>query len=210
MLRNWLKAYAAATASVASYQTILGAATPGEADKPARDTTLNYRNTLELMWTLDDVEAWLPLGGTFGNVGKTSKHYIVDPAITAVLMDVTRDTLVMGEDMPLLLSRGKTVLGRLFEALLAQSLHTYSAACGAQLRHFRTSTGNHEVDFIIEKGRNIVALEVKVSPEISDKDVRHLKWFAETFSQYRVVLGGEYAYTRKDGVHVIPASLLGV
>jgi uncharacterized protein len=43
-LRGWLAAYAAATATNASYSTILDAATPGETDKPAKTTAMVYRD----------------------------------------------------------------------------------------------------------------------------------------------------------------------
>ncbi len=42
-LRAWLTAYAAATATTASYNAILDAATPGDTDKPAKTTTAAYR-----------------------------------------------------------------------------------------------------------------------------------------------------------------------
>lgn len=45
-LMNWLAAYAAASSTTASYQDILDAATPGEANKPAKTTTMVYREKL--------------------------------------------------------------------------------------------------------------------------------------------------------------------
>ena len=40
VMLDWLRAYAAATASTASYTEILDAATAGQSDKPARSTTM--------------------------------------------------------------------------------------------------------------------------------------------------------------------------
>lgn len=42
-LLRWMNAYAAATASTASWETIRDAATGGEGQKPAKTTTLPYR-----------------------------------------------------------------------------------------------------------------------------------------------------------------------
>ena len=42
----WLRAYAAATATTASYSHILDAATPGQSDKPARSTSIASAETL--------------------------------------------------------------------------------------------------------------------------------------------------------------------
>lgn len=59
-LRAWLAAYAAATSTDAGYATVLDAATPGEGDKPARQTADVYREHLTRLFVLDPVEAWIP------------------------------------------------------------------------------------------------------------------------------------------------------
>ena len=59
-LRRWLTAYAAATATTASYERIRDAATSGVGDKPARTTTGPYVEVLERLWILDRVDAWSP------------------------------------------------------------------------------------------------------------------------------------------------------
>src|SRR5581483_5481443 len=59
-LRRWLTAYAAACSTCATYEAIRDAATGGEAEKPARTTTLPYRDALERLWILEPVPAWLP------------------------------------------------------------------------------------------------------------------------------------------------------
>lgn len=45
-LMCWLVAYAAATSTTASYETILAAATPAEGSKPSKVTALGYRDAL--------------------------------------------------------------------------------------------------------------------------------------------------------------------
>jgi predicted AAA+ superfamily ATPase len=213
VLRNWLRAYAAATAGTASYQAILDAATPGEQSKPAKNTTLVYRDTLESLWLIDKVEPWLPGGTSFKYLGKTPKHFLADPALSARLLDITPDRLLQGTGMAPLGSPEKTITGCLFEALTALSLKTYTLACNARLRHFRTSSGDHEVDFIIEKGKTIIAIEVKIAQTITGAELRHLHWLENQFTEYQVIKvvvnSGPNAYTRKDGVHIVPLALLG-
>ncbi len=65
---KWLRAYAAATATTASYAQILDAATPGQPDKPARSTSISYR----------DVLTWLVVVGPGAGVGAVGE--LVDPA----------------------------------------------------------------------------------------------------------------------------------
>jgi predicted AAA+ superfamily ATPase len=213
VLRNWLRAYAAATAGTASYQAILDAATPGEHSKPAKNTTLVYRDTLESLWLIDKVEPWLPGGTSFKYLGKTPKHFLADPALSARLLDITPDRLLQGTGLEPLGSQEKTITGCLFEALTALSLKIYALACNARLRHFRTSSGDHEVDFIIEKGKTIIAIEVKIAPTITGAELRHLYWLENQFTEYHVIKmvinSGPNAYTRKDGIHIVPLALLG-
>lgn len=83
----WLRAYAAATASTASYSRILDAATPGQAGKPARSTSISYRDVLTQLWLLDPVPAWAPTGHPLTRLGQVPKHHLADPALSARLLD---------------------------------------------------------------------------------------------------------------------------
>jgi hypothetical protein len=77
----WLRAYAAATASTASYSALLAAATPGQADKPARSTSIAYRDVLTQLWLLDPVPTWAPLGSSLTRLGQAPQQHLADPAL---------------------------------------------------------------------------------------------------------------------------------
>jgi predicted AAA+ superfamily ATPase len=101
----------------------------------------------------------------------------------------------------------------LFESLVALRLQTYATVNDVELKHFRTGKGDHEIDFIIEGDHAIVALEAKLSAGVDDSDVKHLNWLANKDLGKplvrAVINSGDFAYTRADGTHVIPAALLG-
>lgn len=212
-LRAWLAAYASATASTATYATILDAATPGLPDKPSRVTTMTYRDVLAQLWLLDEVPAWFPLGQEFARLGSAPKHFLADPALAARLLGIDEDGLLNAARTRVLGPQEGTVLGRLFEALVAMSLQTYAQACEAVLSHLRTRNGDHEVDFIVQRGRELVAIEVKLATSVTDSDVAHLLWLNERLggqlSDMVVVYSGTRAFRRQDGVLVTPAALLG-
>lgn len=216
-LRSWLRAYAAAAATTVSYAKILNAATPGDADKPAKTTTLAYRNILESLWLLDSVPAWLPSDDRLGRLGQAPKHFVADPALAATLLDIEADDLLDGgaEADPVVRAVGAqgTLLGRLFEQLVGMSLHSYAQSAEARLFHLRTRGGDHEVDFLVERKRRVVAFETKLSPIVRDEDVKHLLWLKERIGarlvDAAVITTGPEAYRRKDGIAVIPAALLG-
>ena len=80
-LRRWLRAYAAASSQTASYEAIRDAATSGEGQKPARSTTIPYRDVLERLWVLDPVAAWLPTRSHLRRLAAARRqHQLVDPA----------------------------------------------------------------------------------------------------------------------------------
>lgn len=211
-LRSWMSAYAAATATTTSYAKILDMATPGFAEKPAKATTLTYRDVLSQLWLLDPVEPWQPRNA-FTRFGATPKHFLADPALSARLLGLDEQRLLSAQGNEIG-SNGKTRLGSLFEALVALSLRTYAQATEATVSHFRTSKGDHEVDFIVHSGNGAtVAFEVKLDRTVDDRDVRHLLWLRERMggelTDASVIYTGQHAYRRADGIAVIPLALLG-
>lgn len=213
LLRAWMRAYAAATGTTASYTTILDAATAGESDKPARTTTSAWRDALASLWMLDPVEPWLPSGSPFKRLARTPKHYLADPALAIRLLDLSREQLERGSNLEPLGPQVGTITGHLFESLVALSLHTYAEVNRAQLRTFRSEGGEREIDFIVEKHNAVVAIEVKMAPTATSHDVRHLNWLRSQLGERLVaavvITTGQHVYRRKDGVLVVPAALLG-
>ncbi len=213
-LRAWLAAYAAATATTASYNTILDAAMPGDGDKPAKETTRAYRDVLSQLWLLDPVPAWIPGRSSFSRLAGTPKHHLADPAFAARLLGADSSSLlddsVGGPPVP----RDGVLLGALFESLVTLSVRVYAQAAEATVHHLRTRNGDHEVDLIVRRadGR-VVAFEVKLSGSVDDRDTAHLRWLRDRLGSdlldAAVITTGPEAYRRQDGVAVIPAALLG-
>lgn len=213
VLRAWMAAYAAATSSTAAYSTILDAATAGDDDKPAKTTTIAYRDVLTQLWLLDPLPAWSPGGDAFSRLGSTPKHHLADPAIAARLLGISVDSLLDGSAASPLVRPG-SMLGALFESLVTLSTRVYAQAAEAEVSHLRTRDGDHEVDLIVHRAdRRAVAIEVKLAGGVDDRDVRHLRWLAgrlgDDLLDAVVVTTGRYAYRRRDGIAVVPAALLG-
>jgi uncharacterized protein len=212
-LRRWMRAYAAASSTTASFETIRDAATAGHGAKPAKTTTLPYRDVLERLWVLDPVEAWLPTRNRIARLSSPPKHQLADPALAARLIGVDAEALLEGRDVGPPVPRDGTLLGALFESLVTLSIHTYAQAAGASLKHLRTAGGEREIDLIVERddGR-VVAIEVKLARNVKDSDTTHLHWLADRIGDElldaAIVTTGTDAYRRPDGIAVIPAALL--
>lgn len=212
-LRAWLTAYAAATATTSSYNTILDAATPGEGDKPAKTTVIAYRDVLTQLWLLDPIPGWSPSRSALTRLQQAPKHHLADPALAARLLGATRDSLLAGDRVPLL-PRDGTLLGALFESLVALTVRAAAQNAEASTWHLRTGNGDHEVDFILERAdHKVVAIEVKLAGTISDSDTVHLSWLADRLGpdllDSVIVTTGQHAYRRTDGIAVVPLALLG-
>jgi predicted AAA+ superfamily ATPase len=187
---------------------------PDETDKPAKTTTIAYRDVLAQLWLLDPVEAWSPAGSGLGRLAVAPKHQLADPALAARLL---------GADVPALLDnavatppvpRPGSLLGALFEALVTLSVRVYAQAAEAHVSHLRTRKGDHEVDLLVSRAdRRVVALEVKLARTVEDRDVLHLRWLRERLGENlldaAVITTGQHAYRRPDGIAVVPAALLG-
>lgn len=211
-LLRWLRAYAAATSTTAKYNEILDAATPGESDKPAKTTTIAFRDVLSRLWLLDPTPAWMPVGSVLTRLGQAPKHHLADPALAARLLDLDEESLLRGVrvDRP----GGGSILGALFESLVALGVNVAASNTEATVYHLRDRNGLHEVDLIVQgRGGRLVAIEVKLSATVDDHDVRHLRWLhdklGDRVADMVVVTTGRYAYRRPDGVAVVPAALLG-
>lgn len=212
-LRRWLAAYAAATSTSASYEKIRDAATAGESQKPAKTTTIPYREALERMWVVEPLEAWAPTHSHLSRLVYAPKHHLADPALAARLVGIGRQALLSGQG-PSAVPRDGTFLGALFESLATLSVRVFAQAADARVCHFRTKGGEREVDLIIERDdRHVVAIEVKLSATCEDDDVKHLKWLQQRLGDQLldavVVTTGQQAYRRDDGIGVVPLALLG-
>jgi predicted AAA+ superfamily ATPase len=210
---SWLRAYAAATSSTAAYEHILNAAaTAGQADKLSRSTGVAYRDILADLWLLDPVPAWAPRGNPASRFAKAPKHQLADPALAARLMGFGIDALIDGQGKPLG-PQGGTMLGRLFEALATLCVRVAASAAEASVSHLRTRDGDHEVDLLVERPDGMcLPMEVKLAAAVSDRDGRHLRWFRERYPDLTadliIINTGPHAYRRRDGIGVVPLSLL--
>lgn len=212
-VRAWLMAYGAATATDTTYTKILDAATAGDENKPTRATVANYRDHLLRLFVLDPLPAWIPVFNPLKRLTQSPKHHLVDPALAARLVGVGTEGLLRGEGQRINEATG-TWLGALFESLVVQSVRVYAEARSGRVGHLRTKDTAREIDVVVEsESRKVVAIEVKLSETVSDRDVRHLNWLHEEIGDRLadkvVITTGKFAYRRPDGVAVVPLALLG-
>jgi uncharacterized protein len=213
-LRRWMAAYAAASSTNASFETLRDAASGGHDQKPSKKATQAYRDALARVWVLDEVPAWIPSGNRLRELAHAPKHQLADPALAAQLLGVQGSTLLAGRSSGPPVPRDGTLLGALFESLATLSVRVYAAHGEARVKHLRTARGRQEVDLIVERADGgVVAIEVKLSRTVSSEDVKHLRWLERKLGDrvldQVVITTGPQAYRDQDGIAVIPLALLG-
>ena len=213
-LRRWMAAYAAASSTTATFETIRDAASAGHERKPSKNATQGYRDALTRVWMLDEVPAWIPSNNRLRELGQAPKHQFADPALAAQLLGVQASTLLAGQSSGPAVVRDGTLLGALFESLVTLSVRVYAARSEAQVRHLRTARGRQEVDLIVERADgSVVAIEVKLARSVCSDDAKHLTWLKRKLGDrvldQVIITTGPKAYRREDGIAVVPLALLG-
>ena len=212
-LRRWLTAYAAATSTATSFSVVRRAAVSGSGEPPSPPTAAVYQRAIEQLWLIEALPAWLPTRNRLRRLASASKHHLADPALALRCLGLDETGLLEGRTTDHAIPRDGSLLGAMFESLVALSVRVYAQANRARVSHLRTHSGEHEVDLIVGRGDGrVVAIEVKLSTTVRDRDVRHLAWLAERVGDElldaAVITTGKEAYRRRDGIAVIPAALL--
>ena len=139
----------------------------------ARDAKLNaatagrYLDLLETSFVIRRLPPFLK--NRSSRLIKSPKLYFTDSGLAAHLGGVT--DLAPGRD--------EVLRGALFETFMAQNLAALLEAHlpDARLAYWHEQ-GRHEVDFVIEAGRQVVAIEVKAATRWSESDLSGLRAFA--------------------------------
>ena len=206
-----LKAYSRNISTIASYETIIKDV-HGSFPDLANSTFYSYVEALSKLFVISDVPAWSPNIRSKGAIRATPKKEFIDPSIAVASLGLNPESLIF--DL-------KT-FGFIFETLCFRDLKVYTSPVNGQVSYYRDKTGL-EADCIlhlengdyaliefklgkkeIEKAaKNLIKLNKLIDEKIIENDlkIKKPKFLA-------VITGGEFAYTRNDGVKIIPIGVL--
>ncbi|RLB56136.1 MAG: hypothetical protein DRJ42_04195 [Deltaproteobacteria bacterium] len=203
-LRRFLEAYAALSAHPVPMTRIVARATASADATLARATADNYAVAVERLMVTDDVRAWSTHMRSRARLTRVPKRHLADPSLACALMRATPERLL--DDLE--------SFGYLFESLVTRDLRVYAEANDADVYHYREHGGELEVDLIVEARDGAwIGVEVKLGEGYIDDAARNLRLLADTRikrppAALMVITTGEYAYTREDGVSVVPLAAL--
>ncbi len=203
-----LRSLARNTASQARITTLAREAAT-DATSLEQGTATAYLRALERLMVIEPLTSWSPVLRSKARLRQAVTHHFVDPALPASLLGAGVDEL----------RRDMKTFGFLFESLAIRDLRVYAEAAGAGVHHYRDSN-DLEVDAIVDGGfGRWGAFEIKLAGTASvlDKAAANLLSFTKVVdtqscgqpSVLAVITAQGQAYTRPDGVAVIPLASLG-
>ena len=170
------------------------------------DTVTTYLEILKRLFIIHDQPSFQPRLRSTKRLLRSPKRHFVDPSLAVAALGATGQMLL--EDLE--------TFGFIFEALCEHDLRIYASAHGGNLFHYRDGKGN-EIDAIIElpDGR-WGAFEIKLGTHQIDAAAAHLRTIAASLGKagatpsFLCVISGmaAMAYTRDDGVRVVPITAL--
>lgn len=170
------------------------------------NTVYTYLQALQNICITEDLSAWSPYLRSKTAIRTSDVRHLCDPALAAYFLDAGPDDL----------THDPKTFGLLFESLAIRDLRVYAQTMNGHVCHYHDGTGL-EVDAIVHlpEGR-WGAIEVKLNDNWADKGAENLKKLRDRIDLDRmkapsflaVVTADGAAYTREDGVHVIPLSCL--
>lgn len=208
-----LRSYARNISTLAKKTNILTDVIASENISISMDTFDDYISALEKLFVIQDIDAWCPAIRSKSAIRSAPKRSFTDPSIAVAAMNVNAEGLE---------TQLKT-FGFIFEQMCARDLRAYTADFGSHLSYYRDRYGL-ESDLVLHLSDGRYALiECKLGSSEIDDGAKHLLEIRRLVQEYNktesqvalrepdlliVLTGGKMAYTRSDGVKVIPLACL--
>lgn len=212
LARLILRSYARNLCTLAKKSAMLNDV-KAEMETIAQSTFDEYVDALSRLYVIEDIDAWCPAIRSASAIRSGKKRCFIDPSIAVAAMGASPKSLEL--DL--------RTFGFVFECMCIRDLRVYSQAMGGRVSYYRDRYGL-ESDIVLHLDDHRYALiECKLGSRDIDEGAKHLlemqnlireKNKTETQMPLRepdlliVLTGGEFAYTREDGVKVIPLGCL--
>lgn len=172
----------------------------------------SYLNALERLYVIQNIPAWSPNIRSANTIRKSCKKEFIDPSIAVASLNLTPEKLLKDFE----------TFGFIFENLCIRDLLVYSSSVNGEILYYRDDSGLESDCVIYLNDGRYALIEFKLGNSEIDKGAKNLlklkkliktsvknkKIDLEEPSFLAVITGGEIAYTRSDGVKVIPIGCL--
>ena len=170
------------------------------------ETIAEYLDVLERLMIVEQLPAWNTHIRSADTLRKSPKRHFVDPSLAIGALGLSMGKLLADLNY----------VGFLFESLVVRDLRIYADMHDGKVFHYRDSR-NLEIDAVVEyPGNTWAAFEVKMGFGSQDEAAENLLTFAKKINQERmgkpaaltIITANGFACRRKDGVNVVPLSVL--
>lgn len=211
--RQIMRSYARNISTLAKKKNILADVTASDNINVSIDTFEDYVRALERLFVIQDIDAWCPAIRSKTALRSAPKRSFTDPSIAVAAMNINADALE---------TQLKT-FGFIFEQMCIRDIRAYTTDIDNYISYYRDRYGL-EADLVLHLADGRYALiECKLGSRDIEEGAKHLLEIKRLVREYNkaekqvplrepdlliVLTGGTMAYTRPDGVKVIPLACL--
>lgn len=203
-----MKSYARLQGSQASANVIAQDIQSLSAETVSSKTIENYLNALRKIFVVEDMKAWNPRLRSKTAVRTSGTRYLTDPSMAAAALGIGPQDLM--NDL--------NTFGLLFETLCVRDLRVYADCIDGTIYHYRDKD-ELECDAVVHlRNGKYGLIEIKLGGDQAISEAAsNLKKLAAKIDttalkqpSFMMVLTavGKFAYTRQDGVCVVPIACL--
>jgi len=208
-----LRSYARNISTLAKKTTLLGDVTSSGEVSCSMDTFDDYVGALSKLFVIQDIDAWCPAIRSKTAIRSGVKRNFCDPSIAVALLGMSPESLMV---------RLKT-FGFIFEQMCIRDLKAYTADVNSHVSYYHDRYGlEADVVLHLEDGRYAL-IECKLGSREIEEGASHLTELKRLIIEHNeqekqvpipepnlliILTGGKMAYTRPDGVKVIPLACL--
>lgn len=205
-VRLLLRSIARNNSTLAKDQTIIDDMNANFMDI-TRPTYYSYVDALKRLFVLEDQRGWSPNIKSKSAIRSGNKKVFMDPSIAVAALHANPES--MEKDL-------KT-FGFVFENLCIRDLNIYTSSHGGKVSYYHDKS-DLEIDCVVHlKDGRYALIECKLGSKGIEDGAKNLLKINELIEKndklekpsfLAVLTGGKYAYTRPDGVKIIPIGCL--
>ncbi len=208
-----LWSYARNISTVAKKSSLLADIIASDSLTCSQDTFDDYLNALTRLFVVQDIDAWCPSIRSKAAIRSTPKRCFIDPSIAVAALGAT----------PRMLQEQLKTFGFIFEQMCIRDLKAYTMKNNGSCAFYRDRYGLEADGVLRLDDERYALLEFKLGSREIEDGASHLLKLASLIREYNqtekqvplrepdllmVITGGKIAYTRPDGVKIIPLACL--
>ena len=207
-VRYLIQSLARNVSTIADIATFIKDIGINENDDISRPTVNDYLDALSRLMIIEKQPAWNTHVRSSAKIRKSPKRHLADVSLAVAALGL--DSNALFADL--------NYAGFVFESQVIHDLQVYASRIGGEVYYYRDSL-DVEADAIVQKPNgDCIAFEIKLGEGATEDAATSLKKFANNILETKsrrilslnIIIGSGYAYTRQDGINVVPITALGV